>query len=89
MTEPIQLSIISIEDVSPWTALCVVRCLAGPVYTGMTLRVTSLPEDMDFEVVEIEWYGRKIDTLDAIHSAKVLLSGSGTRLLQSGDSLAG
>jgi shikimate kinase len=87
-TASAELVIVSIEEVSPWIAVCVVRCTTGTLHTGMTLRGTSLTADLEYELVEIESRGLKADALTAPHTGKVLVSGVGTRLLQIGDTLA-
>ncbi|WP_406203903.1 MULTISPECIES: hypothetical protein [unclassified Streptomyces] len=86
MSEKATLSILSVESVTPSSpaaadsaVVCVVRCIEGTAQLGMELhrlapwKGTASP----LTLVAIEWYGRQVDQLDTMHSAKVTLIGAG------------
>ncbi|MGW1182827.1 hypothetical protein ACWD7Y_16905 [Streptomyces drozdowiczii] len=89
MTPPAaELQIYAVEDRSPGTATCVVRCIGGVARTGrhFTLHAptTAATAPALLTLDHINCYGVAMEFLDPPHSAKVRLSGDGTDSLAKG-----
>jgi hypothetical protein len=97
--ETAALRIVSVETVTPRgsreaddVAVCVVRCIEGTARLGMVFE-RSGPADVaavvepSFALTGIEWYGRRVEQLDAVHSGKVTLTGAGAEKLAEHDVL--
>jgi hypothetical protein len=99
LDETASLSIEVIESVQPGHAgadddivVCVVRCIKGTARPGMLFRhigVTGNAEAVavELELSSVEWYGRKVDQLDTVHSGRVTLTGAGAGTLSRRDTL--
>ncbi|MEU9534981.1 MULTISPECIES: hypothetical protein [Streptomyces] len=89
MTPPAsELQIYSVEDRSPGTATCVVRCIGGVARTGRRFTLhspTAAPTAPPLLTLDhISCYGKPMEFLDPPHSATVRLSGEGTDALTRG-----
>ncbi|WP_330452697.1 MULTISPECIES: hypothetical protein [unclassified Streptomyces] len=89
MTPPAsQLQIYAVEERSPGTATCVVRCVGGVARTGQHFTLHSptaaatAPALLTLD--HINCYGKAMEFLDPPHSATVRLSGDGTDSLTKG-----
>lgn len=84
----IELQIVDIGAVLPDCVECMVRCFAGPVRIGDTLRVEGQPADTPFHVAEIRYYQQLVCELETNFGGQVLLSGGDASLLQAGRKLS-
>ncbi|WP_185299468.1 hypothetical protein [Streptomyces finlayi] len=83
------LSILSVDSVTQGgpaatdcVAVCVVRCIDGTARTGMVFHrvapgMRTRTDVTPLTLAAIEWYGKQVDQLDTVHSAKVTLAGAG------------
>ncbi|MEU2108924.1 hypothetical protein [Streptomyces sp. NPDC019507] len=85
MPESTVLSVLSLESVTAeGEVICVVRCIEGNATLGIKFanRTTSL-----LTLTRIEWYGREVEQLDAVHHGRVTLTGPGAGAIRPGDTL--
>ncbi|MEU8762993.1 hypothetical protein [Streptomyces sp. NPDC048659] len=79
------LGIDHVEQVSDTEVTCVVRCLRGTVSVGDVIRTgrTAANAVVALEAtVHAMWrYGRPVEFVDTVHTAKVMFTGAGARAL--------
>ncbi|GGX85580.1 hypothetical protein GCM10010324_34300 [Streptomyces hiroshimensis] len=77
--ENVQLRILEVVASGEEGAVCIVRCLSGMAYPGMTFSVSGgVGEGAACSFLRLEWierYDFRTDILDAPHAAKVNLCG--------------
>lgn len=92
MSEKVALSVLEVLPAPARdTAVCIVRCVMGTAVLGMRFD-SALPgvekgTPADLRLVKIEWYGREVEQLDTVHSAKVTLTGEAAESLAPGSTL--
>lgn len=90
MHDLVQLQIESVEARTEREAICIVRCLKGVAHPGQDFSLPEQPQSDDANsrnIVTLTWidrYGAQVDFLDASHSAKIHLDGSGFEALRAG-----
>ncbi|MEU2261215.1 hypothetical protein ABZ557_13225 [Streptomyces sp. NPDC019645] len=85
MPESTVLSVLSLESVTAeGEVVCVVRCIEGTATLGMEFanRTTSL-----LTLTRIEWYGKEVEQLDAVHHGRVTLTGPDAGAVRPRDTL--
>ena len=83
-----ELLIAEVESATASTLIVTARCMAT-VQVGTRLQeVRGLEKPVDLTVVELWRYpGRPVDEIDPPHAARVVLTGTGTELIQPGQLL--
>lgn len=85
MADQVAVYVDTVESVSDDQAVCIVRAFEGVTTVGHTFNaiVNKSRESVAVSIrVDRMWrYGREVDILDPIHSARLELSGSGLKNL--------
>jgi hypothetical protein len=93
MAADVRIGIESVEQAFGGVAVCVVRCLEGPVSAGDLFDTAVLADGaeapVELRVTAIWRYGRIADLLDPPHGAKLELAGDDAGSLASARELRG
>ncbi|MEV7884237.1 hypothetical protein ACWD3I_37390 [Streptomyces sp. NPDC002817] len=93
MPDKAVLSVLEVLSVpTQQTTVCVVRCIEGTAVLGMEFLAVPQQERegealAHLVLEKIEWYGREVEQLDTVHSAKVTLSGESAGKISPGSTL--